>query len=80
MPATRPAPISSSRPRTWVGPRRNQKLAEQEVKRAAEVLAPAHDHRPFTGVVVEVMLRPGLSFGATTIKDPDHEAGADRSL
>jgi len=49
--------------------RENQKLAEQEVKRAAEVLALRTITSPFTGVVVEVMLRPG-EFGATTIKDP----------
>src|SRR5947207_6442064 len=47
----------------------NQKLAEQEVKRAVEVLALRTITSPFTGVVVEVMLRPG-EFGATTIKDP----------
>jgi RND family efflux transporter MFP subunit len=49
--------------------RENQKLAEQEVKRAAEVLALRTITSPFAGVVVEVMLRPG-EFGATTIKDP----------
>ena len=49
--------------------RENQKLAEQEVKRAVEVLALRTITSPFTGVVVEVMLRPG-EFGATTIKDP----------
>lgn len=49
--------------------RENQRLAEQEVKRAAEVLALRTITSPFTGVVVEVMLRPG-EFGATTIKDP----------
>ena len=47
----------------------NQRLAEQEVKRAAEVLALRTITSPFAGVVVEVMLRPG-EFGATTIKDP----------
>jgi RND family efflux transporter MFP subunit len=49
--------------------RENQRLAEQEVKRAAEVLALRTITSPFAGVVVEVMLRPG-EFGATTIKDP----------
>lgn len=49
--------------------RENQRLAEREVERAAEVLALRTIRSPFTGVVVEVMLRPG-EFGATTIKDP----------
>ena len=49
--------------------RENQKLAEQEAVRAAEVLALRTITSPFSGVVVEVMLKPG-EFGATTIKDP----------
>jgi len=49
--------------------RENQKLAEHEVRRSAEVLALRTIMSPFTGVVVEVLLRPG-EFGATTIKDP----------
>jgi len=49
--------------------RENQRLAEFEVKRAAEVLALRTLRSPFTGVVMEVLLKPG-EFGATTIKDP----------
>lgn len=49
--------------------RENQRLAEQEMQRSAEVLALRTITSPFSGVVVEVMLRPG-EFGATTIKDP----------
>lgn len=49
--------------------RENQRLAEQEAKRAAEVLALRTILSPFNGVVVEILLRPG-EFGATTIKDP----------
>jgi RND family efflux transporter MFP subunit len=49
--------------------RENQQLAEFEAKRAAEVLAMRTIRSPFTGVVMEVLLKPG-EFGATTIKDP----------
>lgn len=49
--------------------RENQKVAEHEAQRASEVLALRTLTSPFTGVVVEVMLKPG-EFGATTIKDP----------
>lgn len=49
--------------------RENQRLAEHEAQRAAEVLALRTITSPFSGVVVEVMLKPG-EFGATTIKDP----------
>jgi RND family efflux transporter MFP subunit len=49
--------------------RENQQLAEFEAKRAAEVLALRTIRSPFTGVVTEVLLKPG-EFGATTIKDP----------
>jgi RND family efflux transporter MFP subunit len=49
--------------------RENQRLAEFEAKRAAEVLGLRTIRSPFTGIVMEVMLRPG-EFGATTIKDP----------
>lgn len=49
--------------------RENQRLAELDAKRAAEVLELRTIRSPLNGVVVEVMLRPG-EFGATTIKDP----------
>jgi len=49
--------------------RENQKLAEHEALRAAEVLALRTIVSPFAGVVVEVLLKPG-EFGATSIKDP----------
>lgn len=49
--------------------RENQKLAEHEAVRAAEVLALRTITSPFAGVVVEVLLKPG-EFGATSIKDP----------
>ena len=47
----------------------NQQIAKHEAKRAAEVLAMRTIRSPFTGVVVEVLLRPG-EFGAITFKDP----------
>jgi RND family efflux transporter MFP subunit len=49
--------------------RENQRLAELEAARAAEVLALRTIRSPFEGVVVEVLLRPG-EFGAITFKDP----------
>lgn len=49
--------------------RENQRLAELDAKRAAEVLDLRTIRSPLSGVVAEVMLRPG-EFGATTIKDP----------
>jgi RND family efflux transporter MFP subunit len=49
--------------------RDNQRLAEFEARRAAEVLALRTVRSPFTGVVMDVLLKPG-EFGATTIKDP----------
>jgi len=49
--------------------RENQRLAELEAARAAEVLALRTIRSPFDGVVVEVLLRPG-EFGAITFKDP----------
>jgi RND family efflux transporter MFP subunit len=49
--------------------RENQRLAELEAKRAAEVLALRTIRSPFAGVVVEVMRKPG-EFGAITFKDP----------
>lgn len=47
----------------------NQKIAELDAKRAAEVLALRTIRSPFSGVVVEVLLKPG-EFGAITFKDP----------
>lgn len=47
----------------------NQKLAELEVNRASEVLAMRTIRSPFTGVVVEIMQKPG-EFSASNIKDP----------
>jgi RND family efflux transporter MFP subunit len=49
--------------------RENRRLAELEAHRAAEVLALRTVRSPFTGVVVEVMRKPG-EFGAITFKDP----------
>lgn len=49
--------------------RENQKIAELEAKRSAEVLALRTIRSPFNGVVVEVLLKPG-EFGAITFKDP----------
>ncbi|OGA51785.1 MAG: hypothetical protein A3G24_15475 [Betaproteobacteria bacterium RIFCSPLOWO2_12_FULL_62_13] len=49
--------------------RENQRIAEMEAKRAAEVLALRTIKSPFSGIVVEVMLKPG-EFGAITFKDP----------
>jgi RND family efflux transporter MFP subunit len=47
----------------------NQRIAQHEAKRAAEVLALRTIRSPFSGVVVEVLLKPG-EFGAITFKDP----------
>ena len=49
--------------------RENQKIAEHEATRASEVLALRTIRSPFSGVVVEVLLKPG-EFGAITFKDP----------
>ncbi|HKB84043.1 MAG TPA: efflux RND transporter periplasmic adaptor subunit [Burkholderiales bacterium] len=49
--------------------RENQKLAELEVIRASEVLAMRTIKSPFSGVVVEIMQKPG-EFSASNIKDP----------
>lgn len=49
--------------------RETQKLNELEARRAAEVLAMRSIRSPLSGVVVEVMLKPG-EFGAITFKDP----------
>ena len=49
--------------------RESQRLSELEAQRAAEVLALRTIRSPVTGVVVEVMRKPG-EFGAITFKDP----------
>jgi RND family efflux transporter MFP subunit len=49
--------------------RENQQLADLEARRAAEVLALRTIRSPITGVVVDVMRRPG-EFGAISFKDP----------
>jgi RND family efflux transporter MFP subunit len=47
----------------------NQEIARHEANRAAEVLAMRTIRSPLSGVVVEVLLKPG-EFGAITFKDP----------
>jgi RND family efflux transporter MFP subunit len=47
----------------------NRELAALEAKRAAEVLAMRTIRSPLSGVVVEVLLKPG-EFGAISFKDP----------
>src|SRR6185436_6319484 len=49
--------------------RENQKLAELEVQRAAEVLAMRTIRSPLSGVVVDVLQKPG-EFSSTNLKDP----------
>lgn len=49
--------------------RESQRLAVLEAQRAAEVLALRTIRSPISGVVVDVMRRPG-EFGAITFKDP----------
>jgi RND family efflux transporter MFP subunit len=49
--------------------RENQEIARHEANRAAEVLAMRTIRSPLSGVVVEVLLKPG-EFGAITFKDP----------
>lgn len=49
--------------------RENQKLAELEVQRSSEVLALRTIRSPFSGVVVEVLQKPG-EFSSTNLKDP----------
>jgi RND family efflux transporter MFP subunit len=49
--------------------RENQRLAELEAVRAKEILAMRTIRSPVTGVVVEVMRKPG-EFGAISFKDP----------
>jgi len=47
----------------------NQKLAELEVQRSIEVLAMRTIKSPFSGVVVDVLQKPG-EFSSTNLKDP----------
>lgn len=47
----------------------NQKLAELELQRSTEVLAMRTIKSPFSGVVVEVLQKPG-EFSSTNLKDP----------
>ncbi|MFN0040782.1 MAG: efflux RND transporter periplasmic adaptor subunit [Burkholderiales bacterium] len=47
----------------------NQKLAELEVIRSSEILAMRSIKSPFTGVVVNVLQKPG-EFSSTSLKDP----------
>lgn len=49
--------------------RENQKLAELEVNRAIEILAMRTIKSPLSGVVVEIMQKPG-EFSGSNIKDP----------
>ena len=49
--------------------RDNQQLNIHEAKRTGELLAMRTIRSPFSGVVVEVLLKPG-EFGATSIRDP----------
>jgi len=49
--------------------RENRRLAELEVKRAEEMLAQREIRSPVTGVVVDVVLRPG-ELAASNQKDP----------
>ena len=49
--------------------RENQKLSELEVNRSREVLAMRTIKSPFSGVVVEIMQKPG-EFSGSNIKDP----------
>ena len=49
--------------------RENQRLAELEATRAREILAMRTIRSPVSGVVVEVMRKPG-EFGAISFKDP----------
>jgi RND family efflux transporter MFP subunit len=47
----------------------NRKLAQLEVQRSTEVLAMRTIKSPFSGVVVEVLQKPG-EFSSTNLKDP----------
>jgi len=47
----------------------NQQLAELEVRRSSEVLAMRTIKSPFSGVVVQILQKPG-EFSSTNIKDP----------
>ena len=49
--------------------RENQKLAELEMQRSAEVLAMRTIRSPLSGIVVEVILKPG-EFSSSNLKEP----------
>ena len=49
--------------------RENQKLAELEVQRTAQILAMRTIRSPLTGIVVDVMLKPG-EFSSSNLKEP----------
>ena len=49
--------------------RENQKLAELEMMRSAEVLAMRTIRSPLSGIVVEVLLKPG-EFSSSNLKEP----------
>ena len=49
--------------------RENQKLAELEMQRSAEMLAMRTIRSPLSGIVVEVLLKPG-EFSSSNLKEP----------
>jgi len=58
--------------------RENQKLAELEMQRSAEVLAMRTIRSPLSGIVVEVVLKPG-EFSSQQSQGTDPQAGGSRS-